>query len=187
MATIPSLGWLLHGKGASGACRCRSWRRPGAPLARPRAKDGLPDAAVAFWRDRFADPSIGIRGFSERHGTERGLGFLVRVPLGGSHRRALADQTRAEAIASLAGSDVARATAAHAAWQEAHQAAQASASAAARAERGHALGGLDLSDRLYAQRLAQEAALAEVLASAEAWRAITRLRIDSDTLWMHVE
>ncbi len=151
-------------------------------------------------RDRFADPSIGIRGFSERNGAERGVGFLVSVPLGGAHRRALAEQARAEAsaadahanairhdISALAGRDVVNANAAYAAWQEAHKAAQASAAAAARAEKGHSLGGLDLSERLYVQRLAQEAALAEVMASAEAWRAITRLRIDSHTLWMHPE
>ena len=149
-------------------------------------------------RDRLADPSIGIRGFSERSGAERGVGLLFSVPLGGGHRRALADQARAQAvaaeaqamavrhdIAAIAGRDVANANAAYAAWLEADQAARFSASAAARAERGYALGGLDLSDRLYAQRLAQEAALAEVVARAEAWRAITRLRIDSHTLWRH--
>lgn len=151
-------------------------------------------------RDRFADPSIGLRGFSERNGAERGLGVMLSVPLGGSHRRALADQARAQALASdaqatavrqdisaLAAADVAHATAAYAAWQDAQQAALSGASAALRADRGHALGGLDLAERLYVQRLAQEAALAEVSASAEAWRAITRLRIDSHTLWMHPE
>jgi outer membrane protein TolC len=151
-------------------------------------------------RDRFADPSIGIRGFSERNGAERGVGLLFSIPLGGGNRGALADQARAQAtaaeaqavairqqISALAGRDVATASAAYAAWQDAHRAAQASASAAARAGKGHALGGLDLSDRLYVQRLAQEAALAEVVASAEAWRAITRLRIDSHTLWIHAD
>jgi outer membrane protein TolC len=151
-------------------------------------------------RDRFADPSVGIRGFSEFGGAERGVGLLVSVPLGGSQRRAVADRARANAtaaeaqamavrhdISALAGSDVATATAAFAGWQEALRAANASASAATRATRGHALGGLDIADRLYAQRLAQEAALAEVVARAEAWRAITRLQIDSHTLWMHAD
>jgi hypothetical protein len=88
-------------------------------------------------------------------------------------------------ISALAGRDVATAAAAFAGWQEALRAADASASAAARATRGHALGGLDIADRLYAERLAQEAALAEAVARADAWRAITRLQIDSHTLWMH--
>jgi outer membrane protein TolC len=149
-------------------------------------------------RDRFADPSVGIRGFSEFGGAERGFGLLVSVPLGGSQRRAVADRARANAsaaeaqamavrhdISALAGRDVATAAAAFAGWQEALRAADASASAAARATRGHALGGLDIADRLYAERLAQEAALAEAVARADAWRAITRLQIDSHTLWMH--
>lgn len=149
-------------------------------------------------RERVADPSIGIRGFSEFGGAERGVGLMVSFPLGGRHRRALADQAEALADASraratmvrhqveaLAGRSVAAAEAGYAAWQEALAAATKSSSAAARARRGHELGGLDLSDRLYAERVAQESALAERLARAEAWRAITRLRIDSHTLWMH--
>ncbi len=149
-------------------------------------------------RDRFADPSIGVRGFSERDGAERGVGLLLSVPLGGAHRRAMAEQSGANALAAeaeslavrhdlsaLASRDVAIASAAYAAWQEAALAAEASASAASKTARGHALGGLDLSDSLYAQRLAQESALAEAVARVAAWRAITRLRIDSHTLWMH--
>jgi hypothetical protein len=151
-------------------------------------------------RDRFADPSVGIRGFSEFGGAERGIGLLVSVPLGGGNRRALADKAGAGAsaaqaqalavrheIEALAGRDIATGAGAFAAWQEARRAAEASASAAARALRGHALGGMDIADRLYAQRLAQEAALAEAVARAEAWRAITRLQIDSHTLWMHAD
>ena len=49
------------------------------------------------------------------------------------------------------------------------------------------MGGLDLTERLYAERIAQEAALAEVEARTDAWHAITRLRIDSHTLWMHAD
>ena len=150
--------------------------------------------------DRLADPSIGIRGFSEFGGAERGVGLQFSVPLGGSQRRAVADRAAAAAaaaeaqadavrheIGALAGRDLATASAAFAGWQDAQRAAQASASAAARADRGHVLGGLDIADRLYAQRLAQEAALAEVKARADAWRAITRLQIDSHTLWQHAD
>lgn len=151
-------------------------------------------------RDRFADPSVGIRGFSERSGAERGVGLLVSVPLGGGNRRALAERASANAVAAqaqamavrhdisaLAGRDAATAAAAYAAWQDSQRAAEASATAAGRAARGHALGGMDIADRLYAQRLAQEAALAEAMARADAWRAITRLQIDSHTLWMHAD
>ncbi len=151
-------------------------------------------------RERMADPSIGVRGFSERGGEERGVGVLLSVPLGGGHRRALADRASAHAAATkaqevavqhdiraLAGRDQAMAAAAFASWQDADRAARSSGSAAVRATRGHALGGLDIADSLYAQRLAQEAALAEAVARADAWRAITRLQIDSHTLWMHAD
>jgi outer membrane protein TolC len=151
-------------------------------------------------RERIPDPSVGVRGFSEFGGAEQGVGVLISVPIGGRHRRALADQAAAEAqassaqatmirhdIESLAGRDVAAAEAGFAAWEEALLARTRSHAASTRAARGHALGGLDLSERLYAERVAQEAALAEALARAEAWRAITRLRIDSHTLWMHPE
>jgi outer membrane protein TolC len=151
-------------------------------------------------RDRLADPSVGIRGFSERDGAERGIGLLLSFPIGGSHRAALAEEAGARAsaararavavrqeVAEIAARDVETAKAAHAAWAAAAQAAGASGDAAARAARGHALGGLDLTDRLYAERIAQEAAMAEVEARTQAWHAITRLRIDSHTLWMHVD
>lgn len=149
-------------------------------------------------RDRIADPSVGVRGFSEFGGAERGVGLFLSLPIGGRQRRALADQAGAEAgamaahaagvraeVAALAGRDVALAEAALAAWEDAAAAAASSGAAARRAARGHALGGLDLVDRLYAARVAQEAARAEAIARAEAWRAVTRLRIDSHTLWMH--
>ena len=151
-------------------------------------------------RDRFADPSVGIRGFSERDGAERGVGLLLSLPIGGRHRAALAEEAGARAsaararavavrqeVAEIAARDVETAKAAFAAWEAAAQAADASEAAATRAARGHALGGLDLTDRLYAERIAQEAALAEVEARTDAWHAITRLRIDSHTLWMHAD
>lgn len=149
-------------------------------------------------QDRFADPSIGVRGFSEFGGAERGVGLMVSIPFSGRYRRAVADQAEADAnanraqaalvgrdIAALAARDVAMAQAGLAAWRDAQAAASAARAAADRAARGQALGGLDLAERLYAERLAQEAALAEVRARADAWQAITRLRIDSHTLWMH--
>lgn len=149
-------------------------------------------------RNRIADPSIGVRGFSEFGGAERGVGVQMSLPLGGRYRRAVSDQALADAqaadahsravrqdIATIANRDVAMAHAHFTAWESAREAARSSASAAARAERGHVLGGLDLSERLYAQRLADEAALGEAQSRTEAWRAITRLRIDSHTLWMH--
>ncbi len=151
-------------------------------------------------RDRVADPSIGVRGFSERGGRERGLGLIVSMPLGGRARRATADQAAAMATAAgaelaathsavdaVAAEDAALAMGYLAAWEQAAGAADAAAAAAARQRSGHALGGVDLADRLVAERLARDAALDEVRARTAAVEAITRLRIDSHTLWMHAE
>ncbi|MFT3976827.1 MAG: TolC family protein, partial [Sphingomonas bacterium] len=54
--------------------------------------------------DRIADPSLGVRLFSERGGEEKGAGLFVAMPLGGGHRRAVARQ--ADAQASAAHSDL---------------------------------------------------------------------------------
>jgi hypothetical protein len=73
------------------------------------------------------------------------------------------------------------------AWEQALAAAQSAAAAAERQRKGHALGGVDLADRLASERLARDARLDEVRARAAAMEAITRLRIDSHTLWMHAD
>jgi outer membrane protein TolC len=151
-------------------------------------------------RDRIADPSIGVRAFSEQGGNERGLGLVLSVPLGGRARSAAADRAAAMAVSAtaelaatrslvdaIAAEDAALASGYLEAWQQSKTAAKAAAAAAERERRGHALGGVDLDDRLRAERLAQEAALEEVKARTAALEAITRLRIDSHTLWMHAE
>ncbi len=167
----------------------------GAAVAQTDRQQAVADRVK---RDRLADPTFGVRGFSEQGGNERGFGLLFSLPLGGTHRAALADKARAEAIAAeadarvvrqgiaeLAGRDVALALSARQAWQAAETAAGSAASVASRMARGHALGGIDLADRLYAQRQAQESALAEAVARTEALKAISRLRIDSHVLWIH--
>jgi len=151
-------------------------------------------------RDRVADPSVGIRAFSEQGGNERGVGVIFAMPLGGRARAAAADRAVAahtaaaseltatrNAINAMAAEDAALAVGYLAAWDHARQAAEASASAAERQRAGHKLGGVDLADRLLAERLARDAALDEVKARTAALEAITRLRIDSHTLWMHAE
>ncbi|WP_439532619.1 TolC family protein [Polymorphobacter sp.] len=151
-------------------------------------------------RDRIADPSIGVRAFSEQGGNERGVGLILSMPLGGRARAAAADQAAAMASSALselaatrivvdavAAEDAALALGYLQAWEQAAVAADASAAAAARQRKGHALGGIDLADRLVAERLARDAALDEVKARTAALAAIIRLRIDSHTLWMHTE
>jgi outer membrane protein TolC len=169
----------------------------GASAAEMARADALKARAA---RDRIADPSIGVRGFSEQGGNERGFGLVLSMPLGGRARSAAADQASAMAAATaadlaamrsavdaVAAEDAALATGYLKAWEQAALAAESAAAAASRQRQGHALGGIDLADRLLAERLARDAALEEVRARSLALEAITRLRIDSHTLWMHAE
>lgn len=148
-------------------------------------------------KDKIADPSIGVRGFSEQGGNERGVGLILSVPLGGRARAAAADQASATAsaasadlaatraaVAAIAAEDAALAEAYLQAWQEARRAAMAAEDAARRQRAGHALGGIDLADLLLAERFARDASLEETRARTAALDALTRLRIDSHTLWM---
>lgn len=147
-------------------------------------------------KDRIPDPTIGLRLFSERGGAERGIGVVTSIPFGGRYRSGLAGQAEAEARAASAELIAARFTAQEAAtsdyveasnnwraWQSSQAARSSSESAAFRLQEGYRLGGVDLTDLLYAERQAQDAARAESAARAAALRSITRLRIDAHDLW----
>jgi outer membrane protein TolC len=148
-------------------------------------------------KDRFADPSLGVRLFSERGGEEKGAGLFASVPLGGGYRRALSSQAAAEADAARAervaverevggnaAADIAEFRARQAAWLAARAAVERADRSAALASRGQQLGAIDLSDRLYAERQANEAGAQELTARANAARLILKLRIDAHTLWI---
>ncbi len=169
----------------------------GASAAEAAHADALKARAA---RDRIADPSIGLRGFSEQGGNEYGLGLVLSMPLGGRARKAAADQAAAIAVSAgaelaamrtvvdaVAAEDAALAAGNLRAWKQSRAAADSAGAAAERQRKGHALGGIDLADRLVAERLARDAALDEVKARTAALAAITQLRIDSHTLWMHQE
>lgn len=168
--------------------------------AAAREAGRLDTLAMRAERDRFADPSLGVRLFSERSGAERGAGLVFSLPLGGGYRRAAAEQARAEAGA--AGFDEARVRreveetarvdalaigARMEAWEAARRATEAAASAAGRSERGYRMGAVDLADLLYIRRQEIEARRAEALARGEALRAILKIRIDSHTIWAPAE
>lgn len=148
-------------------------------------------------KDRFADPSIGLRLFSERGGAERGAGVVFSVPLGGGHRKALADEASAGASAALAeeqlarfsvqetaDADVSEARYRIAAWVRSRETVEAQMAALMKLRRGHELGEIDLADLLLGERMAHDAFRMETEARAEAMRAITKLRIDSHELWL---
>jgi outer membrane protein TolC len=148
-------------------------------------------------KDRIADPSLGLRLFSERGGAERGAGLVFSVPLGGGHRKALADEAGADASAAraeeqlarfavqeTADADVAEARYRIAAWQRSRETVEAQMAALVKLRRGHELGEIDLADMLLGERMAHDAFRIEAEARAEAMRAITKLRIDSHELWL---
>ncbi len=167
-------------------------------IAAAEAQSRAVDAAAQRARlDRVADPSIGVRVFSERGGAETGAGLVFSMPFGGSRRGALADQATAEADAAMAdarmarfavqetsAADLAQAQFRIESWQRAREGLRAQMAVLTRMRRGHELGEIDLADLLLAERMTHEAFSLEVSARAEAQRAITQLRIDSHQLWL---
>jgi outer membrane protein TolC len=148
-------------------------------------------------RDRFADPTIGLRAFSEFGGIERGAGVVLSIPLGGGYRGALANEAGASATAALsearlarieveetATSDVIEARYRIATWTRARETVEAQMEALAKLRRGNELGEIDLADLLLGERMVHEAFRIEAEARADAMRAITKLRIDAHDLWL---
>ncbi|WP_271439765.1 TolC family protein [Pontixanthobacter luteolus] len=165
-----------------------------AAVAQSARMAAAADRAAA---DRMADPTIGLRVFSEFGGLERGAGVVVSVPLGGGHRKALASEAGASASAAraeeqlarynvqeTARADVAEARYRLAAWERSSETVEAQMTALAKLRRGHQLGEIDLADLLLGERMVHDAFRIEAEARAEAMRAITKLRIDSHELWL---
>jgi|AutmiccommunBRH9_1029481.scaffolds.fasta_scaffold00120_12 outer membrane protein TolC len=147
--------------------------------------------------DRMADPTIGLRLFSEFGGLEQGAGVVVSIPIGGGHRRALANEASAGASAAQADEQLARFEVAEIArtdvieadfritvWQRARDSVTAQMAALEKLRRGQQLGEIDLADLLLGERMVHDAFRSEAQARAEAMRAITKLRIDAHDLWL---
>lgn len=169
-------------------------------LAADRQAQRLDVIARRIRADRIADPSFGVRLFSERSGMERGAGLVMSIPLGGGYRRSAADQASAEAnaarfelasirrsVMALADADLSNARTRLEAWRSADAAARGAADAASRTERGYQLGQIDLADLLYARRQANDARRSEIEARSGADRALLRLQIDSHVIWIDEE
>lgn len=147
--------------------------------------------------DRIADPTVGLKLFSEFGGIERGAGVVISMPLGGGSRRAAASEASAGAsaaraqeqlarfeVSETAESDMIEARFRIATWERAREAIAAQMAALEKLRRGHQLGEIDLADLLLGERMVHEAFRIEAAARAEAMRAITRLRIDAHDLWL---
>ncbi|WP_136161269.1 TolC family protein [Sphingomonas flavalba] len=166
-------------------------------IAAARAEAGrhavLADRARA---DRVADPSLGIRLFSERGGMEKGAGLVASIPIGGRHRAAAVDDAAAAArsvaleltatereVEAAASAALSNARMLLDVWRDIAEAAAQAQAVADRTVRGRALGAIDLADQLYAERQAREARRAEITARGEALRAMLRLEVDAHMLW----
>lgn len=169
----------------------------GAAKAEAERLQALADRAR---RDRIADPTIGMRAFSERSGEETGIGLIATIPLGGRHRSALADRAGSEAAAAearatavafdvqeMADTDAVNAGAGWATWERSRDGARAQVATVLKMRKGYDLGAIDLADLLLAERQTQDMFRAEVQARTEALRAITRILIDSHSIWISDE
>lgn len=147
--------------------------------------------------DRLADPSFGVRLFSERSGAEQGAGLTFSIPLGGRSRAAQASQAGAQASAAVAeermvlqdveetaDADLSESRFRIRSWQSARDSLRAQMDVLARLRRGHELGEIDLSELLLGERMAHDAFRTEGELRTAAQRAITKLRIDSHELWL---
>jgi outer membrane protein, heavy metal efflux system len=169
-------------------------------LASQREAERIATMAERAQKDRFADPSFGVRVFRERGGLERGGGLTFSMPLGGSYRKAAATQAASQAsaaqfelvstrrmIEATAHSDALDARNRMASWEKYDAGARTAAAAAARVTTGYRLGAIDLSDLLLARRQEHEARRTEITARADSIRALLKLQIDAHVIWTGTE
>lgn len=146
--------------------------------------------------DRIADPSFGLRLFSERSGMEKGAGITASIPLGGRYRKRASDEAAAQARAAgfelsaaqrstqaNASASLTNARASLLVWEKMAEAATHSAKLFERTARGYALGAIDMADTLYTQRQYQESQRSEINARGAAIKALLKLEIDAHQIW----
>jgi cobalt-zinc-cadmium efflux system outer membrane protein len=164
--------------------------------AAEREADRLDVLARRAQADRIADPSVGVRLFSERGGIEQGAGVIASIPIGGGYRRAERDRAAAEAgagrldlarvrreVEATASADISNIRTREQVWTSTARAAQSGATAAGRTRTGYRLGAIDLAETLLAQRQANDARRQEIQARGDFLRAILKLQIDSHNIW----
>ncbi len=147
--------------------------------------------------DRFPDPQIGLRAFSERDGEETGIGVTFSIPIGGGAREATTHEQMALAAAArqdvarvhrsitdLADADLIQAGAEFDAWNAASSALQESLSVITRMRAGFLPGAVSLPDLLSAERRHLAVRLMEAEARARASVANLKLKVDAHVLWL---
>lgn len=146
--------------------------------------------------ERRPDPSIGLRVMDDRGGSERVIGLVMSMPLGGRYRSEVAQREAAQALVAQADADGMRALVEREAWATAQAAearlaqwlalqaaAQAQASATTRTQRAWELGEAPLGEWLLAQRNARMARSAELRGRVDALEAALMVQVDSHELW----
>ena len=150
--------------------------------------------------DRVPDPTVGVRTFNERGGSETGVGVFVSIPFSGPRRTALADRQIASASAALvrlrrmereivatADRDVLDAQSGLEAWRGAWAAAEQTHAATLLVRRSYQLGETSLADLLVAERQFSDARRTETSARARAQSAQVKLALDAHELWLTEE
>jgi outer membrane protein TolC len=147
--------------------------------------------------DKVADPTVGLRVFSERGGEEQGVGLIFSMPLGSSRRNANSDAQRARTLAAeaqarqvrrlieeVADRDITRAEAGLQVWQKTKAAMTASEQVVARVRRAVELGERDMVELMRALDQYYAVRREEARARIAAQDALTQLRIDSHEIWV---
>jgi cobalt-zinc-cadmium efflux system outer membrane protein len=153
--------------------------------------------ARRVWLDKVADPTVGVRVFSERGGEEQGVGLIFSMPFGSSRRNANSDAQRARTLAAeaqarqvrrlveeVADRDITRAEAGLEVWQQTKAALAASEQVVARVRRAVELGERDMMELM--RTLDQHYGIRREEASARiaAQDALTQLQIDAHEIWV---
>jgi outer membrane protein TolC len=146
--------------------------------------------------DRFADPTVGLRAFSERGGEETGLGVTVSIPLGGRKRSAESQAMGAQAIAAEAEAmrieqeikltaqrDVLMAQSGLKSWRQTADALKNSDRALTLMQRAVELGERNLEDLLLMRRQHAQVRRDEAQARIMAHSALMQMRIDAHRVW----
>lgn len=147
--------------------------------------------------DKYADPELGLRTFSERNGDEIGVGIFVAVPIGGGYRRAelersvhlsAASRIDAENVrrlkASAAKQAVINAQMKYEAWQFAVQALNSEMQARDRMREGFEIGAVSYRDLQQQEKRLNERREAEISARASSASAQLLIQIDAHELWI---
>lgn len=146
--------------------------------------------------DRMPDPTVGIYTNSDRSGAERVIGLSFSMPIGGTARRAQAQESLQQAEAARAAVErtrraleaeiaqaMANVTGSLERWRLSQQSLEIARDNARLAQRAYSLGEADLQTLLLSRRQAIEAALGSEQSRTDAQMARYELFVDAHLIW----